>query len=1006
MTILAQTRMAINGFYRKDEEAVVDDLLKNFPITAEIEKTIQHNAAQWIQKLRNQPSQRTLLEDFMQRYSLSTAEGIALMSIAEAFLRVPDTEMADKLIIDKITNADWDHVALEGEKFLTMFSGWGLRLSETLLKEKTGVLGKMTQRLGLPVIRKAVVQAIKVLGSQFVCGRTIEEALKNAHREKQLHEAFSYDMLGEGARMQETATHYFNSYIHAIETTGRHRNSNDLYKGDGISIKLSALHPRYEEFQRNVCLPVLIDRVRQLALLGKKYNMLITLDAEEAERLEISLDIFAAVFSSPGLVDYHGLGLAVQAYQKRASAVMDYLIALARQHQKTIPVRLVKGAYWDSEIKRAQERGLSGYPVFTRKVSTDISYLAVAGKMLTASDAIYPAFATHNAFTIAAIVEMAQRNNCSHYEFQRLHGMGQQLYAAAYEALGAKMPLCRVYAPVGVHQDLLPYLVRRLLENGANSSFVHQVYEKNVDIEKLVENPARKIMTYKTKAHSEIPLPGALYADRRNSVAPDLSDRHEREVILQSLPQYKNSAPVLKLEVAAVDGVMRNVQQGFTVWHKTAVTERADIVDRIADLYEKRRDELLALCVYEAKKTIPDAIAEWREAIDFCRYYAAQARRQLARPETMPGPTGETNQLFLEGRGVFVCVSPWNFPLAIFTGQVVAALVAGNAVIAKPAEQTPAIAKRAIELMHLAGVPQNVVMLVAGSGSTVGAACIAHPLCAGVAFTGSTETAWRIQKSLADKRGPIVPFIAETGGQNAMIVDSTALAEQVVDDAIRSAFHSAGQRCSALRVLFLQEEIASSVIKMLSGAMQELGTGDPSLLSTDVGPVIDQSAAAELIKHVHALQGQQIAQSPMTTYDDSCVTPTLFHIYSINDLDKENFGPLLHIVTYKADRLDEVIQSINTIGYGLTLGIHSRVESRVQYIIDQARVGNIYVNRGMTGAVVGVQPFGGMGLSGTGPKAGGPHYLQRFVTEKTVSVNTTASGGNTTLATLSEPMAL
>jgi len=1006
MASLAQTRNAINDFYRMDEDSAVNMLLKNFPVSNDIEGVIQQNAAAWIQKLRSQPSQRTLLEDFMQRYSLSTAEGIALMSIAEAFLRVPDTEMADKLIVDKITNADWEHVSLEGEKMITMFSGWGLRLSEVILREKNGIFGKLTQRLGLPVIRKAIVQAIKLLGSQFVCGRTIEEALQNAEKERATHEAFSYDMLGEGARTQETAANYFQSYIHAINTVGQNRANKDLYKGDGISIKLSALHPRYEEFQRDVCLPVLIDRVLQLAMLGKKYNMLITLDAEEADRLEISLDIFEAVFKAPELASYNGLGLAVQAYQKRAGAVMDYLIELAREHDKTIPVRLVKGAYWDSEIKRGQERGLSGYPVFTRKVSTDLSYLSVANKMMKAQDAIYPAFATHNAFTIAAVLELAQKNNCTHYEFQRLHGMGQQLYTAAYEAQGSRMPLCRVYAPVGVHQDLLPYLVRRLLENGANSSFVHQVYEKDIPVENLVENPAKKILTFATKAHSEIPLPAQLYADRCNSVAPDLSDHQDRDATLKALRKHKTVPSVPRLDVTAVDAIMADAQEAFMDWHKMPAKERAAIIDHVGDLYEKHRDELLALCVFEGKKTLPDAIAEWREAIDFCRYYALQARKNLAQPELMPGPTGETNQLYLEGRGVFVCVSPWNFPLAIFTGQVVAALVAGNSVVAKPADQTPAIAKRAVELMHKAGVPKQVVTLAVGSGSTVGAALIAHPYCAGVAFTGSTETAWRIQKSLADKRGPIVPFIAETGGQNAMIVDSTALAEQVVDDVIRSAFHSAGQRCSALRVLFLQEDIAAPVTDMLIGAMQEIRTGDPSLLSTDVGPVIDQAACNELLKHVENLHETQIGQAPATNYQDSCVLPTLFQISSISDLDKENFGPLLHIVTYKAEEIDQVIASINAIGYGLTLGIHSRVESRVEHIIDKARVGNIYVNRGMTGAVVGVQPFGGMGLSGTGPKAGGPHYLYRFVTEKTVSINTTASGGNTTLATLSEPVAI
>jgi RHH-type transcriptional regulator, proline utilization regulon repressor / proline dehydrogenase / delta 1-pyrroline-5-carboxylate dehydrogenase len=996
---VTQTRKAINNFYRIDEKLAVEQLLNSFPISQNQEPAVKSRAATWIHTLRNQPSERTLLEDFMQRYSLSTAEGISLMSIAEAFLRVPDTDMADKLIIDKITNADWDSAAVQGEKLITTFSGWGLRLSESILKTDQGTFGKMVQRMGLPIIRQAVAQAIKLLGGQFVCGRTIEEAIKHADELKKTKDVFSFDMLGEGARTSHTADQYFKHYVHAIETVGKANQHKPLHAGDGVSVKLSALHPRYEEFQREKCFPILVQRVHALALIGKQYNVLVTLDAEEADRLEISLDIFQEVLKSSDLVGYDGLGLAVQAYQKRAVAVIEYLIELGRDTNKCIPIRLVKGAYWDSEIKRAQERGLSDYPVFTRKVSTDLSYLVCADKMLAASDAIYAAFATHNAFTLSAILKMAKIHQCDSYEFQRLYGMGQQLYDAAY-ATNTEMPLCRVYAPVGVHQDLLPYLVRRLLENGANSSFVHQVYDANTPIHVLTENPAAQIQSYHSIRNSQIPLPSGIYPGRLNSVAPDLSDNLDRKKLIAGIALY-STIPLFKTTpVNDIDAIYLKAQKAFIDWSSIQTSKRADILDAIAALYESHRDELVGICVHEGKKTIPDAIAEWREAIDFCRYYAQQARLHFTAPVDLPSPTGETNQLFVQGRGVFTCISPWNFPLAIFTGQVVAALVTGNSVIAKPAEQTPYIARRAVELMHKAGIPKDVLQMVTGEGSLVGAACVKHPLCAGIVFTGSTDTAWHIQKALADKKGPIVPFIAETGGQNAMIVDSTALPEQVVDDVIRSAFHSAGQRCSALRVLFLQQEISEPVITMLKGAMDELVVGNPALLSTDIGPVIDAEACAQLQNHIEELSDQVIANTG-TPKHENFVSPTMFKIRSINDLDKENFGPLLHVITYHANEMDKVIQSINAIGYGLTLGIHSRIEGNVQKIIQKANVGNIYVNRSMIGAVVGVQPFGGMGLSGTGPKAGGPHYLYRFITEKTISINTTASGGNTTLATLS-----
>jgi RHH-type proline utilization regulon transcriptional repressor/proline dehydrogenase/delta 1-pyrroline-5-carboxylate dehydrogenase len=827
MARVAQMRSAINGFYRLDEEQTVNQLLLTLKFSDAEDRVIAARAAIWIEQIRSQPAERTLLEDFMQRYSLSTREGVSLMAIAECFLRVPDSDMADKVIIDKITSADWESVSVEGEKLLTSFSGWGLSLSESVLKQSDGVWGRMVQRLGLPVIRLGIAQAIKLLGGQFVCGRTIEEAIKNAKPWKEKNNVFSYDMLGEGARTVETAERYFKAYQKAIDAVGKSRGAQDLYSGDGISVKLSALHPRYEEFQKDRCMPVLVERLKSLALQAAQYNMMLTVDAEEADRLEISLDIFEAVWRDPELKDYAGLGLAVQAYQKRAVAVIEYFIALATETGRRLPIRLVKGAYWDTEVKRAQERGLSGYPVFTRKASTDLSYLTAADKMLKAHQVIYPAFATHNAFTISAILELAHKHNCTSFEFQRLHGMGQQLYEAANKT-ESHMPLCRIYAPVGPHHDLLPYLVRRLLENGANSSFVHQIYDKNLPIEAMTRSPANIVSNFETKAHAKIPLPLNIYPDRLNSIAPDLSDREERTELMKNIGEFMKTEKFAPMKSEDIDRMMQQANKAFPSWNALGAARRADIIDRVADIFTTRRDELLGLIVQEGKKTMPDAIAEWREAIDFCRYYAQQVRTDFAEPVTLPGPTGESNRLSLEGRGVFACISPWNFPLAIFTGQVVAALVTGNTVLAKPAEQTPNIAAAAIKMMHEAGVPKDALQLVIGPGRVVGNAMVAHSLTMGVVFTGSTETAWTMQGTLAEKRGPIIPFIAETGGQNAMIVDSTALAEQVVDDLIRSSFLSAGQRCSALRVLFLQEEISPTVLSMLSGAMRELTLGNPA----------------------------------------------------------------------------------------------------------------------------------------------------------------------------------
>ncbi|HEY1095803.1 MAG TPA: bifunctional proline dehydrogenase/L-glutamate gamma-semialdehyde dehydrogenase PutA [Alphaproteobacteria bacterium] len=1031
---LEELRAKINPSYRRDETECVENLLAHMgaegPFTEADEQAIAQRAAAWIKIVREHGSDRTLLEDFMQRYALSTDEGIALMGLAEALLRIPDTETADQLIVDKITTASWTSETHDHEKLITTLSGWGLVMSDHILHNTNSRIGRMVQRMGLPVIRQAVVQAVKLLGGQFVSGRTLDEALAYSRSGDAKKYLFSFDMLGEGARTDIKAKDYLAHYRQAIETVGQAQDKQkNLFAKHGVSIKLSALHPRYEESQRNRVLPIMVKRVKELILLAKDYDVPVTLDAEEAERLDLSLDIFEQIFTDPDLAGFNGFGLAIQAYQKRCIAVVQWLIALARSQGKKILVRLVKGAYWDSEIKKAQERGLSGYPVFTRKVNTDLSYLVAADQMLEAADAIYPQFATHNAFTISAILALGENYGNKNFEFQRLHGMGHPLYEALHEQKLKFIPPCRVYAPVGQHRDLLPYLVRRLLENGANSSFVNHIYDKTIPAEELAASPVTAAREYQPKYHPSIPLPAGLYPDRINSTIYDLSDRADQDHLVKELQIYREKhwqaqafyqqdIPSIAVRSVmdpadpghvvgqvhdtaheAVHDVMQGLHKAFAPWNETPADKRAAILEQIAHGLLEHQDELIALCVYEAGKNLPDALAEIREAVDFCRYYAVEARRH-AQPLSLPGPAGEQNMLLSEGRGVFVCISPWNFPLAIFIGQIAAALVTGNTVAAKPAPQTCLIAYRTIQIMLEAGLPKDVIALLPGDGM-LGGLLVSHHHVAGIAFTGSTATARRIQKTLADKDGPIVPFIAETGGQNAMIVDSSALAEQVVDDVIRSGFHTAGQRCSALRVLYLQEEIAPTISNMLRGAMVELQIGHPSELQTDVGPVIDQAAQDRLEKHLDAI-GVPLMQAHKATHRGYFVTPTVLGIKSIHDLENENFGPIVHIITYKQAEKNTLIDQINDYGYGLTLGVHSRLEPFIDDVIRRARVGNIYINRGITGAVVGVQPFGGMGLSGTGPKAGGPHYLSRFAQEKTVSINLTAIGGNATLASLND----
>lgn len=954
------------------------------------------------------------MDSFMQTYDLSSKEGIALMCLAEALLRIPDGATADRLIADKISKGDWETHLGNSDSLFVNVATMGLLLTGKVINDDpmagenwSGSLKGWFSRTSEPIIRQAVGQAMKILGKQYVLGETIESAMKRAATKEQEGFTYSYDMLGESARTQEHARFYFSAYASAIHAIGKNSNGKGLVAGPGISIKLSALHPRYEFAQWDDQFDYLLPRLLELAQLAKSYNIGLTVDAEEADRLELSLALFKAVAQDPSLEGWQGLGLAVQAYQKRARAVLDWLKALAIETNRKIMVRLVKGAYWDSEIKNAQISGYPYYPVYTRKMTTDVSYLTCAQKLIENSDHFYPQFATHNAFTVAAIMSMVKPG--MEFEFQRLHGMGEALYDHLLKT--HKGLRCRIYAPVGGHQYLLAYLVRRLLENGANTSFVNQVVSAVTPIDDLVANPIEKLARLRTKAHPRIKLPSDLYEpERRNSLGLDLMETANFKALETQLkahyPTVLNAMkeiPTVGFE--AIEPAMKKAKTAYEAWSRKSLQDRAQILNAMADQLEAHRPELIAIAIKEAGKTIPNAIGEIREAVDFCRYYAAQALTCFA-PQVLPGPTGEYNQLSYRGRGVMVCISPWNFPLAIFTGQLAAALMSGNAVIAKPAEQTSLMAQRAVQLFHKAGLPQDVLQLLCGPGSTVGAGLVAHPDVAGVIFTGSTEVAQLINQTLANKNGPIVPLIAETGGQNCMIVDSTALLEQVVMDVCRSAYDSAGQRCSALRVLCVQEEIADDLIHMIKGHMDTLKVGDPSLLKTDVGPVIDAEAQRILLDHIEAMKDKKfpIYQIPMTEYAEhgTFVPPTLIEIDGLSSLKREVFGPILHIIRYSAQKLTQLIQEINNTGYGLTFGMHSRNESQYHYVVSRVNIGNAYVNRNIIGAVVGVQPFGGEGLSGTGPKAGGPNYMMRLVHEHALSINTVAMGGNASLLSLDD----
>lgn len=1003
--------------YAPRDEIFTERFLASRPDAA-TESAIEDKARALIRGMRAARGPLGGVEDFLHEFWLSSREGLAVMALAESLLRVPDDATADQLIADKLAAGDFSHHNASSDVLLVQACAFALGLSAQLLgqNESHGVVAHLARRLGLPALRGAARQAMRLMGAHFVFGETIDDALARAQGRR---ERFSFDILGEGARSAADAERYFEAYAAAIRAIGAQAGDRPLPDRPGISVKLSALHPRYEAISRDRVLRELPPRLLDLARLARAHDLAFTVDAEEADRLELSLDVIARVVADPSLADWAGFGLAVQTYQKRAADVIDYVDALAQAQDRRFMLRLVKGAYWDSEIKRAQERGLADYPVFTRKAMTDLNYDACAAKLL-ASPRLYPQFATHNARSVTEILVRAGARR--DFEFQRLHGMGETLYEALRQISDAPV---RVYAPVGPHRDLLAYLVRRLIENGANSSFVARAADPQTPEDALIADPHVAVSDAAHARHPRLPLPSQIYEPLRgNSCGVEFGDRTALAALVDEIhalrDQHKTKpgaavshAPrnVLSpidgtivgsvIEADALDSarMMQVAARAFQGWSATAVDHRARVLERAADLLEARRGVFLALLQSEAGKTLDDALAELREAADMCRYYARQARLVCTEMK-LPGPTGEDNRLSYGGRGVFVCISPWNFPLAIFLGQVVAALVTGNVVVAKPAEQTPLIAARAIALLHEAGAPEAAVQLAPGAGE-IGAALVADPHTAGVVFTGSVEVAQTINRALAARSGPIAPLIAETGGVNAMIVDSTALIEQVVDDVVASAFRSAGQRCSALRLLCLQEEIAPAAIETLIGATQELRIGDPREIGVHVGPVIDAEAKERLDSYL-AREKARIIYAGVAPTGGTFVAPHILRVASASELREEIFGPVLHVATWRADRFDALVDEIVASGYGLTFGLETRIEARMRDIARRAPAGNIYINRNMIGAVVGSQPFGGFGLSGTGPKAGGPDYLRRFLRETTVTLNTASSGGDAALLSLDE----
>jgi RHH-type proline utilization regulon transcriptional repressor/proline dehydrogenase/delta 1-pyrroline-5-carboxylate dehydrogenase len=997
MTFDASSPPPFDAPYAPDDRTIAARLLEAAGLDAGQELRIDRTASRLIDAIRVNDDPLGGVEDMLREFALSTKEGLALMVLAEALLRVPDGHTADRFIEDRLGQGDFVHHETRSSAFLVNASAWALGVSARVIQPgetPQGTIGRLAKRLGLPAVRAATRQAMRLMGNHFVLGETIEAALERAQSDHAPAPRYSFDMLGEGARTAEDATRYFNSYASAIEAIGRNAGHRPLPDRPGISVKLSALHPRYEAVSQKRVLSELVPLLINLARQARAYDLNLTVDAEEADRLELSLEVIAAALRDASLAGWDGFGLAIQAYQKRAADVIDYVDGLAQALNRRLMVRLVKGAYWDTEIKRAQERGLDDYPVFTRKAMTDLNYIACSRKMLALRPRIFPQFATHNALTVATILELT--GSSAGFEFQRLHGMGEALYAQ----LGRDRPelACRTYAPVGSHRDLLAYLVRRLLENGANSSFVALAADETIPVATLLRRPAAIIGGADNARHPNIPLPRDLYGpQRKNSSGVEFGERAALSELLAAVAADNGkTASVVDIDAEAAGRLVAAAQAGFRAWDRTPADARAAILQKAADLLERRRAHFIALLQSEGGKTLDDALSEVREATDFCRYYAAEGKKLFGEGEAMPGPTGESNLLRLRGRGVFVAISPWNFPLAIFLGQVTAALMAGNSVVAKPAEQTPRIAAEAVKLLHEAGIPASALHLAQGDGR-IGAALVAHPDIAGVVFTGSTEVARSINRTLAARGSAIVPLIAETGGINAMIVDATALPEQVADDVVTSAFRSAGQRCSALRLLFVQDDVADRMIEMITGAARELRIGDVRDISMNVGPVIDAEAKQRLDVHIARMKRQARVHFAGSAPDGNYVAPHIFELSDAGELTEEVFGPILHVVRYRADGIESVLRAIERSGYGLTLGIHSRIDDTIEDVIDRLQIGNIYVNRNMIGAVVGVQPFGGHGLSGTGPKAGGPHYLARFATEQTVTINTAAAGGNAAL---------
>jgi RHH-type proline utilization regulon transcriptional repressor/proline dehydrogenase/delta 1-pyrroline-5-carboxylate dehydrogenase len=993
-SMLENIRAEIRANTLSDEAEALHRLVGLAGLSAEQRAAISSRAIDLVRTVRER-SDVQMLEVFLSEYGLSTREGVALMCLAEALLRVPDTQTMDDLIHDKIAPHDWSSHSGGSSSVFVNASTWALMLTGSVLDDSDdgieGTLRAMIRRLGEPVIRTAVAAAMREMGEHFVLGRTIDEAMRRGRDFTRKGYLYSFDMLGEAARTEHDALRYHRAYADAIASLGAAATAADSDSNHGISVKLSALHPRYEMNQKDTMLPVVVQRLLSLALAARDARIGLNIDAEESDRLDLSMDVTEQVLSDPRLAGWKGMGVVVQAYGPRAAFVIDWLYALAERIDRRIMVRLVKGAYWDTEIKRAQVLGLAGYPVFTRKPNTDVSYIACARKLLGMTDRLYPQFATHNAHSVAAVLAMA--GNKASFEFQRLHGMGEALHEAVRETEGTR---CRIYAPVGAHSDLLAYLVRRLLENGANSSFVHQIVNKTIEAEDIVHDPFETVMTQGPAANPAIPSPARIFGtERRNSRGFDVTDpmtlaRIDAErkpfaaphlwkagpMAADAVPEGKTRSvrnpakpgervgEVVEASAADVTRAVDAAVKAQTGWERTPVTIRADKLIKAADLYEQNAMEFFALCAREAGKTLADGVAEVREAVDFLRYYAGQAA----------GAEHDT-----AARGVIACISPWNFPLAIFTGQIAAALVTGNTVVAKPAEQTPLIGARAVALLHQAGIPAGVLQLLIGDGPAVGAPLTADPRIAGVCFTGSLEVARSIEQQIAATAEPDAMLIAETGGLNAMIVDSTALPEQAVRDVIASAFQSAGQRCSALRILYVQKDVEQKTLEMLKGALAMLKVGDPSLISTDVGPVIDEEARKALLAYCAEMENKGRLIAKLDPPSEGCfVGPHIFRVSGIAEMEREMFGPILHVASFEADEIDKVIADINAKQYGLTFGLHTRIDARVKHLVDRIHAGNIYVNRNQIGAVVGSQPFGGEGLSGTGPKAGGPHYLRRY----------------------------